>query len=265
MEKVRPAAVAGHFYPGASGELEAQVRALLDEAAQLLPPSTIAPKAIIAPHAGYIYSGPIAASAYARLALDRDRIRRIVLLGPSHRVRFDGLAAPSATHLATPLGNVRVDTEAIASVRRYAHVVEFDHAHDREHSLEVHLPFIQVALGDVTVVPFAVGDASGDEVADVLDALWGGDETRIVASSDLSHFHPYDVARQLDAETSAWIEQMAPERIAPDRACGQVPIAGLLTAARRRNLTTRMVDLRSSGDTAGPRNEVVGYGAYVIA
>jgi AmmeMemoRadiSam system protein B len=265
MEKVRPAAVAGRFYPGSARELEAQVRGFLEVAAAHVPLSTPAPKAVIAPHAGYIYSGPIAASAYARLAIDRASISRIVLLGPSHRVGFDGLAVPSATRFATPLGNVRIDTDAIAAVAHLPQVGVLDEAHSAEHSLEVHLPFIQIALGDVAVAPFAVGDATADEVAEVIDLLWGGDETRIVVSSDLSHYHEFSVAKELDADTSRAIELLRPDLIASDRACGRTPIAGLLTVARRRGMSVRTVDLRNSGDTAGPRDQVVGYGAYVVA
>ncbi len=265
MEKIRPAAVAGRFYPGSPLELEEQVLAFLDEAAARMPSTTLAPKAVIAPHAGYVYSGPIAASAYARLAIDRASITRIVLLGPSHHVGFRGLAVPGATHFATPLGKVRVDAEAIDLVAHLAQVGVLDAAHSREHSLEVHLPFIQVALGDVAVVPFAVGDATADEVAEVIDALWGGDETRIVVSSDLSHYHGFAIAKELDADTSRAIELLRPDLIGSDRACGRTPIAGLLTVARRRGLKVRTVDLRNSGETAGPRDQVVGYGAYVVA
>lgn len=238
---------------------------MLDEAIALRPPSTAAPKAIIAPHAGYIYSGPIAATAYARLALGRDHIERVVLLGPSHRAMFDGLATPTASHLETPIGLIRIDENAIASVAHLPQVGVLDAAFDGEHSLEVHLPFLQIALDDVAVVPFAVGDATADEIAEVLDVLWGGDETCIVVSSDLSHYHAFEDARALDAETSQWIEELKPARLSPDRACGRLPIAGLLTAARRRGMSVTTVDLRNSGDTAGPRDQVVGYGAYVVA
>lgn len=264
METVRPAAVAGTFYPRSPDELEMQVRAFLDDARSRMSADP-SPKAIIAPHAGYIYSGPIAATAYARLAVDRGIISRIILLGPSHRAYFDGLATPSASRFATPLGTVRVDVEALAAVANLPQVGVFDRAHAGEHSLEVQLPFIQIALGDVSVAPFAVGDATADDVAEVLDVLWGGDETRIVVSSDLSHYHPFAVAKELDAETSKAIEMLRPDLIASDRACGRTPIAGLLTVARRRGMTAHTIDLRSSGDTAGPRNEVVGYGAYVFA
>ncbi len=265
MEKVRHPAVAGRFYPGSPQELDSQVRSFLAEAAAHMPSRTVAPKAVIAPHAGYVYSGPIAATAYARLAIDRSTISRIVLLGPSHRVRFHGLAAPSSTIFETPLGNVRIDTEAIASVGHLPQVGVLDEAHSGEHSLEVHLPFLQIALGDITVAPFAVGDASSDEVAEVLDLLWGGDETRIVVSSDLSHYHDFETAKELDADTSRAIELLRPDLISSDRACGRTPIAGLLKVAKRRGLTVRTVDLRNSGETAGPRDQVVGYGAYVVA
>lgn len=264
MEKIRPAAVAGRFYPGSAGQLESQVRAFLAEAAPKLERGAPSPKAIIAPHAGYIYSGPIAASAYARLAADRETIRRVVLLGPSHRVAFDGLAAPSATVFETPLGRVRVDTEALAAVAHLPQVHVLDRAHALEHSLEVHLPFIQIALGDVAVAPFAVGDATAAEVAEVIDALWDGDATRVIVSSDLSHYLDYETAREIDADTSRAIELLRPDLISYDGACGRNPITGLLAVARQRGMRAKTVDLRNSGDTAGPRDQVVGYGAYVI-
>lgn len=218
----------------------------------------------MAPHAGYIYSGPIAGTAYARLAPDRDVISRIVLLGPAHRVPFHGLAASSAEAFETPLGLVPVDRDALARVARLPQVVTFDRAHDFEHSLEVHLPFLQEVLDEFSIVPFAVGDADAGEVAEVLDALWDGPETRIVVSSDLSHYEEYETARALDEATSRAIEALAPERIGFEAACGRVPLGGLLTVARARHMHARTLDLRSSGDTAGPRDQVVGYGAYAI-
>lgn len=262
MEKVRHPAVAGRFYPADPRELRAMIRDYMAAAGPL--PEGPAPKAIIAPHAGYIYSGPIAGSAYARLAADRDRISRIVLLGPSHRVPFHGLAAPSVDAFETPLGIVPLDTEAIARISELPQVLVFDRAHDLEHSLEVHVPFLQETLGDFTLVPLAVGDATPREVGEVLDALWDGSETRIVISSDLSHYHDYETAMQLDRATSRAIEDLRPEAIEYDHACGRNPINGLLTVARTRGLHATTIDLRNSGDTAGPHSQVVGYGAYVF-
>lgn len=262
MATVRHPAVAGRFYPADATELRAMVRECL--AAAPSPPPGPGPKAIIAPHAGYVYSGPIAGTAYARLAVDRDLIRRIVLLGPAHRVPFHGLAASSAEAFETPLGIVPIDTEAIATVAALPQVLVFDGAHDVEHSLEVHVPFIQELFADVSLVPLAVGDATPAEVREVLDALWGGPETRIVISSDLSHYHDYDTATRLDEATSRAIELLDFEAILYDHACGRNPINGLLATARARGLTAETIDLRNSGDTAGPRSQVVGYGAYVF-
>jgi AmmeMemoRadiSam system protein B len=258
MATVRHPAVAGRFYPADARELRAMVREYLAAAPA---PSGPAPKAIIAPHAGYIYSGPIAGSAYAELAAARDDISRIVLLGPAHRVPFHGLAAPSVDAFETPLGLVQVDRDAIERIANLPQVRVFDRAHDLEHSLEVHLPFLQELLGDFSLVPLAVGEASPEEVGEVLDALWGGPETRIVVSSDLSHYHDYDTAAALDLATSRAIEELRPEAIEYDHACGRTPINGLLTVARARGLRAETVDLRNSGDTAGPRSQVVGYGA----
>ncbi|MBM4200766.1 MAG: AmmeMemoRadiSam system protein B [Gammaproteobacteria bacterium] len=260
MPSTRPPAVAGTFYPAEQQELQAIVTALL--AAEGEPQR--APKAIIAPHAGYIYSGPVAASAYRRLQAGRGRIRRVVLIGPSHRVAFGGLAIPSAAEFATPLGTVRLDRAILDSLTELPFVKVLDEAHAFEHSLEVHLPFLQEALGDFELVPIVVGDAEPSDIARLLDILWGGDETAIVISSDLSHYHDYATAQQMDRATSQAIEALRPEDIAYDDACGRLPVSGLLLAARRRGLRARTVDLRNSGDTAGSKDRVVGYGAYVL-
>jgi AmmeMemoRadiSam system protein B len=221
-----------------------------------------APKAMIVPHAGFVYSGPIAASAYKRLA--GAPIDRVVLLGPSHRIPFEGLALSSKEVFETPLGPTRVDTSAAHELAHLPQVRVIDEAHAGEHSLEVQLPFLQTVLGDFSLIPIAVGDARPDEVAEVIDVLWGGDETLILISSDLSHYHPYDVARELDERTSGNIEALEPSGIEYGHACGRNPILGLLVSARRRGMTATTIDLRSSGDTAGPRDQVVGYGAYVF-
>lgn len=258
---VRQAAVAGRFYPRDPEELRRLITGFLAS----VPPSTEpAPKALIAPHAGYVYSGPIAASAYAQLSPAREVIKRIVLLGPSHFVALEGLAASSAEAFATPLGEVPVDTAAVSSLRALPQVRVLDEAHAQEHALEVHLPFLQVVLGSFSVVPLVVGDASPGQVSEVLDALWGGAETRLVVSSDLSHYLDYPAARQLDGATADAIEALAAERIGESQACGRMPIRGLLQAARARGLRARTIDLRNSGDTAGPRDQVVGYGAFAF-
>ncbi|MEQ8194650.1 MAG: AmmeMemoRadiSam system protein B, partial [Rhodospirillales bacterium] len=222
------------------------------------------PKAIIAPHAGYIYSGPIAASVYARLKPLRGRIERVVLLGPCHRVAVRGLALSGADAFATPLGNVPVDKEAVAALAGLPQVSTFDATHAQEHSLEVHLPFLQEILGAFKLVPLVVGDASADQVAEVLERLWGGPETLIVVSSDLSHYLDYDTANRLDRETCAAIESLDFTRIGRDQACGRIPVSGLLALAKRRGLGVDTLDLRNSGDTAGPRDRVVGYGAWMF-
>ena len=261
--KVRRAAVAGSFYPADPGDLRAAVQAYLENAEG---DAAAIPKAIIAPHAGYIYSGPIAATAYKRLSRSqaRGKIKRVVLLGPAHRVGFQGLALSSADRFTTPLGDIPVDVAAVRSLSGFPDVLVLDDAHAREHSLEVHLPFLQEVLGDFALVPIAVGEASPEAVACVLDALWGGPETLIVVSSDLSHYYDYATARELDRETSRAIVAMRPEAIGYEQACGRRPVNGLLVAAKRRGLRASMLDLRSSGDTAGDRDQVVGYGSYIF-
>jgi AmmeMemoRadiSam system protein B len=253
--------VAGRFYPAERRQLEASVDRFLGEArgARL----DVAPKALIAPHAGYVYSGPIAGSAYAQLA--GLAIERVVLVGPAHFVPLRGLAVSGAEAFTTPLGEVPIDDAARSRILRLPQVRLLDAAHAEEHSLEVQLPFLQRVLGPFSLVPLVAGEATDAEVAEVLEELWGGDETLIVISSDLSHYYDYDTARQLDAATTRAIESLEPQGLGPDSACGRVPVRGLLLAARAHRLRARTLDLRSSGDTAGPRDEVVGYGAYAFA
>jgi AmmeMemoRadiSam system protein B len=263
MAHVRPAAVAGIFYPGTRSALASEVRAHL--AGVTLPPgdAPAPPKALIVPHAGFIYSGAIAASAYARLAASRDAIRRVVLFGPTHRVPVLGLAVPSVDAFATPLGEVAIDREAVTRALALRQVSTSDAPHQYEHSLEVQLPFLQAVLGDFSLVPFAVGDATSKEVSGVIDLLWGGPETLIVVSSDLSHYHRYAEARSTDRATGEAILALS-ARLDHEQACGATPINGLLVAARRRGLTVELLDLRNSGDTAGDRNRVVGYASFAF-
>jgi AmmeMemoRadiSam system protein B len=261
---VRPAAVAGSFYPADAHALRRVVREHLDEARKRSSPGDPWPKALIAPHAGYMYSGPVAASAFVLLEPSRELVQHVVLLGPSHHVSFDGLAVPSNTAFETPLGRVPIDETARRELLALPFVDILDDAHHWEHSLEVQLPFLQEVLGTFAVLPIAVGRGSPEQVGEVLEALWGGDETVIVISSDLSHYYDYDTARDMDAATAVAIESLEPERIAHDHACGRIGVQGLLSVARRRSLAARTLDLRSSGDTAGGRDEVVGYGAWAF-
>jgi AmmeMemoRadiSam system protein B len=265
MPGIRRPAVAGSFYPEGRVELgEVVERHLADaRAARSDAAGDAGVKALIAPHAGYVYSGPIAASAYARVA--PDGVERVVLLGPAHRVPLRGAAAPEDEAFATPLGTVPVDAEAVARASSLRQVVRDDRPHRLEHSLEVHLPFLQKVLGPFSLVPFVVGDADPEQIAELIELLWGGDETLVVVSSDLSHYEEYETARRMDAATSRAIEKLEPEAISYDQACGRIPVQGLLLSARRHGLHARAVDLRNSGDTAGPRDRVVGYGSYVFA
>jgi AmmeMemoRadiSam system protein B/AmmeMemoRadiSam system protein A len=258
---VRPAAVAGLFYEADPAALRESVARALRAAGTAAERS---PKALIVPHAGYVYSGEVAARAYALLAPLRGQIRRVVLLGPAHRVALRGLAAPSVDAFATPLGVVPLDAGALARLGDLPQVLRSDAAHAEEHALEVQLPFLQQLLGEFALVPLVVGDASAEEVAEVLERLWSGDETLIVISSDLSHYLDYASARRMDAETCRAIEELRPEALGRDSACGRVPVRGLLLAARRHGLLPRTLDLRNSGDTAGDRRRVVGYGAWAF-
>jgi MEMO1 family protein len=263
MQEVRPAAVAGMFYPGAPRQLAADVRTYL-AATSASAGGGAWPKALIVPHAGYVYSGPVAASAYARLAPGRGTIRRVVLLGPVHRVPVRGLALPAATAFATPLGSVPVDREAAELARELPQVVESAAAHAHEHSLEVQLPFLQSVLGEFAIVPFAVGEASPEEVAEVIELLWGGRETLIVVSSDLSHYHPYGEARQIDRRTADTVLALG-GTLDHEQACGATPINGFALCARRHALSPELLDLRNSGDPAGDKSRVVGYAAFAFS
>jgi AmmeMemoRadiSam system protein B len=257
--RVRPAAVSGLFYPDDPRELDACVRTLLR--GELAPQPR--PKALIAPHAGYVYSGPTAAAAFRLLADAAGEIERVVLIGPSHRVPFRGLAVPSVDAFATPLGEIPLETEGRAKLLELPQVRRADAPHGAEHSLEVELPFLQVLLGEFRLVPLAAGDASAAEVAEALERVWGGTETLIVVSTDLSHYHSYDYARQLDAATNAAVLQLESD-FGGEQACGCIGLNGLLAAARRRAMRIRLEDLRNSGDTAGDRHRVVGYGAWSL-
>ena len=259
MITVRPPAVAGMFYPAEPGQLARDVQHYLEEAR----PIDLFPKALIVPHAGYIYSGAIAASAYVSIKTIASRIRRVVLLGPTHRVAVRGLALPGADAFDTPLGRVTIDTAAARAIAHLPQVGISPQAHALEHSLEVQLPFLQTVLSDFTLLPLAVGMATAEEVAEVLEAVWGGDETLIVISSDLSHYLPYSTAQRIDNETAQSILELR-QPIDHDHACGGTPISGLIVAAQKHHLAPHLLDLRNSGDTAGSHAQVVGYASFAF-
>ena len=263
MNDTRPAAVAGLFYPGEPSALQSDVASMLADARAAAGTANQQPKALIVPHAGFVYSGPTAAHAYARLADWRTTIRRVILFGPAHRVAVGGLALPGVQAFATPLGRVRLDVDAAADALQLPQVVESAQAHALEHSLEVQLPFLLQVLDDFKLVPFVVGMAGPQAVAEVIERLWGGDETLIVISSDLSHFHPYREAQSIDRGTVEAILALDPH-LDHEQACGATPVAGLLLAARKHGLTPELLDLRNSGDTAGDRARVVGYAAFAF-
>lgn len=263
MRSVRPAAVAGTFYPGRRADLERALDALLGPARRAVDPDLPPAKAYLLPHAGYVYSGATAALGYAELERRRGTVTRVVLLGPTHRVPVDGLALPGVDGLATPLGTVRVETVDPALRAALPQVVDSPEVHRDEHSLEVHLPFLQAVLGDVAVVPLAVGRAWPDDVAEVLEALWGGPETVVVVSSDLSHYLRHDEATAVDERTVAQVLALD-GRLDHDQACGATPVGGLLVAARRRGVTARLLGRCTSGDVTGDRRRVVGYAALAF-
>ncbi|MGH6896869.1 MAG: AmmeMemoRadiSam system protein B [Geminicoccaceae bacterium] len=262
MGAIRPPAVAGTFYPAVAGRLHAAVGGFLAAANGSCAEQR--PKALIAPHAGYVYSGAVAGHAFAALGEAASQIRRVVVIGPAHYVPFRGIAAPRAEAFRTPLGDVPLDRAAIAGILDLPQIALADAPHRPEHAIEVELPFLQVVLGELALVPILVGDATGDEVAGVLGRLWDGPETLIVISSDLSHYEAYASAKEHDGTTAAAIERFDDAALGPRDACGYLPIAGLLVEARRRGMRIERLDLRNSGDTAGPKDQVVGYGAWAF-
>ncbi|MES2952104.1 MAG: AmmeMemoRadiSam system protein B [Pseudomonadota bacterium] len=263
MQHLRKPAVAGTFYPDQAEALSRNVTALLAAVGKSSNGDGTVPKALIVPHAGYLYSGSTAALAYASLANARATIKRVVLLGPVHRVPVRGMALDSASAFATPLGDIAVDQDAVAALAGLPQVVLSPQAHALEHSLEVQLPFLQSVLDDFKLLPLAVGNATPGEVAEVLDAVWGGPETLIVVSSDLSHFLPYAGAQAVDGTTVQYILAMV-SGITHEQACGATPINGLLLTARRRHLQPRLLGQCNSGDTAGDKGHVVGYAAFAF-
>ncbi len=257
---IREAAVAGMFYPANSVELEQMVQGILHPVADKLPQL----KALIVPHAGYQYSGAVAGVAYSHLLDLKVQIHRVVLVGPSHRVAFNGIATSSSDAFSTPLGDIPIDREAIQKLIDDDYIICLDEAHELEHSLEVQLPFLWLTLGGVKLVPLVCGNTSVQAVSDLL-ALFANDPvTLIVISSDLSHFLDYKSARRMDAATAYAIEHLKPEEITADQACGRLPVQGLLQMAREQNLQVKRLDLKNSGDTAGSKDSVVGYGSWAI-
>jgi len=257
---IRPTAVAGSFYPKDVSQLSNMLKKYLSENTINIAP----PKAIIAPHAGYIYSGQTAASIYSNIEQLKHKITRVVLLGPTHRVHVQGIALPSNTHFATPLGNISIDIQTLEQLEKYPYVQFMDAAHEQEHSLEVHLPFLQKVLDDFLLIPLLVGNAEPEQIATILNELWGGDETLIVISSDLSHFLDYETACNKDSDTSKLIENFDYKKIGSDQACGCMPMRGLLKLAKDKNMSIQTLNLCNSGDTASTKDRVVGYGAYAL-
>jgi len=262
VSEVRPAAVAGTFYPRDARELETEIADLLD-GVENLAPRFGHPKALIVPHAGYIYSGPVAARAYDELSAARGVVQRVVLLGPVHRVPVRGLALPGAEAFDTPLGRVPVDAEAVRMLSLHRQVVVSPAAHAMEHSLEVQLPFLQKMLGEFALLPLAVGEARPQEVREVIERLWGGPETLFVLSTDLSHYHAYEAARAIDRATLSRIAGFDTD-INHEEACGATPLNGFLAAAKARGLSIRLLGACNSGDTAGGKDRVVGYSAFAL-
>ena len=260
--RTRPPAFAGMFYSDKPQELAAAVKAYVAQATLVVTPKP--PKAVVAPHAGYIYSGPIAGTAYAALAARGGQVERVILLGPSHRVAFGGVATSGAGVFETPIGPVAVDRDAVAELVRTGLAREFEPAHENEHSLEVQLPFLKQLFPGARVVPLLAGDDDWNVAKRILAKLWGGDETVIVVSSDLSHYHDYATAKKIDAGTAQSMQDLAAGQVDHAQACGATGVNALLALVADKGLACTTLDLRNSGDTAGPKNRVVGYGAFAV-
>ncbi len=256
----RQAAVAGSFYEAQTADLQLQVSQFVAQSPEV---SWAKPKVLIVPHAGYVFSGSTAARAYRSLESQRDEIRRVVLLGPAHRVYLEGMAVPAVDAFSTPLGEVMLDANAIEQISKLPGVIVSDAAHRDEHSLEVQLPFLQSVLKHFTLVPIVVGHCDANTVAAVIDELWGGQETLVVISTDLSHFHSYQAARQLDASTCERILQKSSD-LSGEQACGARAVNGLMSSEHCRSLDVELLSACNSGDTAGSRDRVVGYGAFLL-
>ncbi len=258
----RNAAVAGQFYSNDPVTLQLDINQYLNNASNISNSLFTVSKAYIVPHAGYIYSGDIAASAYYQLKTRSKIITTVILLGPAHQVPFKGIAYSCANYFNTPLGSISVNKSLINKIKHLNYIVCNDEAHEQEHSLEVQLPFLQTVLNNFTIVPLVIGDSNSQEVATLLEQLWGNEETIIIISSDLSHFNTYEVAQKLDKNTSKAISLLQPEKIHYKHACGSTPVNGLLEIAKKKKLKVSILDVRNSGDTAGDKSRVVGYGSY---
>jgi len=269
MSMIRQPAVAGMFYSADANTLKQDIQHYLElvepfQSDDMDDVSTNNLKVIVVPHAGYVYSGPIAASAYKLLIPLKHQINRVVLLGPSHQVAFNGMAVPEVEMFNTPLGNIPIDQVNIQLLSELPQVMVSDIAHRDEHSLEVQLPFLQETLDNFTLTPIVVGDVEPNEVAEVINRLWGDEHTLIVISTDLSHYHHYTIANQMDRATSNAIVDLKPDLISYESACGRNGLKGMMVVAKQKKLVADVIDLRNSGDTWGGKNRVVGYGAYAF-
>ncbi len=259
---IRSPAVAGSFYPGNTNDLNTSIQTYMDMSE--IQAIATKPRALIVPHAGYIYSGPVAASAYTQLIPFAQQISRVILLGPSHRIPLLGIASSSADFFQTPMGKIPLDRTTIEQLNQLSFVQAYDDAHAQEHSLEVQLPFLQKILPEFTLVPLVIGQADDQQVSELIETLWQKEETLFLISSDLSHFLDYQRARECDQATNTAISELDPAKIHYEQACGRSAIAGMLLSAKKHHLNVQTLDLRNSGDTAGSKDRVVGYGAWAF-
>jgi len=255
---LRIPAHAGQYYPADAGFLEKVVDEYLTDGGTV---SEI-PKAVIAPHAGFIHSGRIAGKAFAVWKAQEVRARRVVLIGPSHYYDFPGIALPDSTRFQTPLGEVQVDPAADDLKRKFRYVRVFEAAHYPEHALEVLLPFLQRAVPGAKIVPLITGRTEMSQVSAVIEEIWGGADTLLVISSDLSHNHPYEIAQKVDRQTARAIVEFDFSRLTADQACAYQAMRGFLKAAIRKEMRCSLLELRNSADASGDMSLVTGFGAF---
>lgn len=259
MNKIRRSAVAGYFYPSNKEILIKQIKNFLENATLKF---NYTPYALICPHAGYVYSGPIAGFSYKTLLPNKKNYKNIIILGPSHFEYVNGIAYISAEYFETPLGNAKVDLETLEKIKKLDFLVQNEDAHKKEHSIEVQIPFIQyIFQNDIPILPLAFGKISPEKIKILLETIWNP-ETLIIISSDLSHYYDYDTAKKLDKQTSDAILNLDSDAIQYEQACGRIGIQGLLMFAKEKNWKAYLLDLRNSGDTSGSKTQVVGYGAW---
>lgn len=255
----RKPTVAGLFYPSETDNLSKLITDLLNQK----PPVSFT-KMLIVPHAAYQYIGEILAQSYLHLFSRSQQIKTVVLLTPSHHIKFNGIAITSKDCYLTPFGEVIIDSDAMMTLLNFPQVVMFDDAHIKEHSIEIHLPFLQTILPSFSLVPLIIGETNSYNILEILEKLWEQEETLIIASMNLSHYQTYNIAQELDQRTSQAIESLHWQSLQTNQICNIHLISSLLQLAHQKSLTPKTIKVCNSGDLTGIKNRVVGYGAFIF-